>query len=214
VTPRRGQRGGGDDLRLNSLDRFTKRSPRLLLEEHAHCEVPAGCGGVVLRWVNPAAALPILIDFYHPGPARLAIDGVTVTTSHLLLAPGPHVLALEFPQRPADGSVLFALVGRFGLAREGWRDETVIVRSTAGRAWLCTTTPPPGWDTAVDPPPGDWSRLPERRAVEPERGSTGSFAFYRAVERGHAVPIGVPRRLPAGPIHVRTVFVVPSVRPT
>src|SRR5262245_44341484 len=137
VTPRRGRRGGDDDVRLNSLDRFTKRSPRLLLEEHAHCEIPAGCGGVVLRWVNPAAALPILIDFYHPGPARLAIDGVTVTTSHLLLAPGPHVLALEFPEPPTDGNILFALVGRLRLVTEGRRDETVVVRSTADREWLC-----------------------------------------------------------------------------
>jgi hypothetical protein len=39
----------GKDLRLNSLSRYTKRSPEYVLEEHSHCEVPAGCGGVVLR---------------------------------------------------------------------------------------------------------------------------------------------------------------------
>ena len=33
-------------LRLNTLNRFRKHSPRLLLEEYSHCEVPAGCGGV------------------------------------------------------------------------------------------------------------------------------------------------------------------------
>lgn len=38
------------ELKLNSISRFSKQSPRLVLEEHGHCEVPAGCGGVVLRW--------------------------------------------------------------------------------------------------------------------------------------------------------------------
>ena len=38
--------------KLNGPDRYRKRSPRLVLEEHSHCEVPAGCGGVVLRWIN------------------------------------------------------------------------------------------------------------------------------------------------------------------
>ena len=212
MTPRRSRGEGGDDLRLNSLDRFTKRSPRLLLEEHSHCEVPAGCGGVVLRWVNPATGLPILIDFYHPGPARLSIDGVTVTTSHLLLAPGAHVLAIEFPEPPANGGVLFALVGRLRLSTSSRGRETVVLRSTADRAWLCTTTPPPGWDTALEPPRGDWTTVRKQRAVEPERSSEGWYAFYRAVERGGAVPVGAPRRLPAGPIHVRTAFTVPEGR--
>lgn len=213
MTPRRGRGDGGDALRLNSVDRFTKRSPRLLLEEHSHCEVPAGCGGVVLRWVNPTAGLPILIDFYHPGPARLSIDGATVTTSHLLLAPGSHVLALEFPQPPADDSVLFALVGRIRLATPGRPSETVVVRSTADRAWLCTTAPPPGWDTALERPGGDWTTLRKQRAIKPERSSKGWYAFYRAVELGRAVPVGAPQGLPAGSVHVRTVFIIPPGRP-
>jgi hypothetical protein len=55
-----------DDVRLNSLDAFTKKSPRFILEEHGGGEVPAGCGGVVLRWINPAAAEP------HIRPQRLS----------------------------------------------------------------------------------------------------------------------------------------------
>ena len=39
-------------LRINTLSRYRGRPPRLVLEEHNHCEVPAGCGGVVLRWRN------------------------------------------------------------------------------------------------------------------------------------------------------------------
>jgi hypothetical protein len=29
------------DLKLNSLSRYSKESPLLILEEHGHCEVPA-----------------------------------------------------------------------------------------------------------------------------------------------------------------------------
>jgi hypothetical protein len=29
------------DLKLNSIDRYVKSSPRFVLEEHGHCEVPA-----------------------------------------------------------------------------------------------------------------------------------------------------------------------------
>jgi hypothetical protein len=43
---------------LNSLDRFRKHPGQLVLEEHGHCEVPAGCGGVVLRWRNPNPSPP------------------------------------------------------------------------------------------------------------------------------------------------------------
>ena len=34
------------NLRLNSLDQFRKQSSRLVLEEHSHCEVPAGYLGM------------------------------------------------------------------------------------------------------------------------------------------------------------------------
>ncbi len=51
-----------DELKLNTIGRFVKRSPCLALEQHNHCEVPAGCGGVVLRWFNPSRGIPILFS--------------------------------------------------------------------------------------------------------------------------------------------------------
>lgn len=33
------------NLKLNSLSRYTKQSPNLVLQECEHCEVPAGCAG-------------------------------------------------------------------------------------------------------------------------------------------------------------------------
>ena len=50
------------EQQLNSLERFRKRSPRLLLEQYDSCEVPAGCGGVVLRWRDPHAARPVVVS--------------------------------------------------------------------------------------------------------------------------------------------------------
>jgi hypothetical protein len=88
--------GEDDDLRINTLHRFAKHSPRLVLQEYSHCEVPAGCGGVVIRWYDPAGGTPatlrvVLVD----ARAELWIDGVQLATSWLQLAPGPHVVALH-----------------------------------------------------------------------------------------------------------------------
>src|SRR3954471_21444558 len=82
-----------DEMRLNSLERFRKQSDRLVLEAHGHCEVPAGCGGVVLRWRNPTAALPLLVHLYSPGKSELFLDGAAVVHTGNDVAPGEHVFA-------------------------------------------------------------------------------------------------------------------------
>jgi hypothetical protein len=64
-----------DELRLNSLSRYSKQSDEYTLEVHSHCEVPAGCGGVVLRWRNPRLSIPIEIWTYTTGEAQLFLDG-------------------------------------------------------------------------------------------------------------------------------------------
>jgi hypothetical protein len=204
---------GPDDLRLNSLDRFTKKSPRFILEEHSHCEVPAGCGGVVLRWINPAAGLPVLIDFFHPAEARVAIDGTPVTTAHLLLAPGRHVLSIEFPDPPRDGNALLVLVGRLKISTAAGRDE-VIVHSVADGSWIFTTSaPPPAWMTDSALGEQGWTPLVERPVVEPPPGSKGSYAFHRTTAYGPGRPLGVPAGTPGSPICIRKVFMVPAVGP-
>ena len=50
------------ELKLNSISRSSKQSPRLVLEEHGHCEVPAGCGGVVLRWRGHDDPIPVKLS--------------------------------------------------------------------------------------------------------------------------------------------------------
>src|SRR5262245_59385715 len=91
------------DQKLNSLDRFRKQSDRLVLEEHSHCEVPAGCGGVVLRWRNPFAALPLLVYLYSPGKTELSLDGTPVVRTGNDVAPGEHLFAFVLEDADLSG---------------------------------------------------------------------------------------------------------------
>src|SRR5271166_5805199 len=94
------------EQRLNSLDRFRKQPGRLVLEEHSHCEVPAGCGGVVLRWRNPQSALHVTVRLYAPVKAVCCLDGEEVQTGRIDLVPGPHVAAVFLENVELSGGLL------------------------------------------------------------------------------------------------------------
>jgi len=76
-----------ENQHLNSLGRFRKQPGRLVLEEHSHCEVPTGCGGVVLRWRNPHAVLPVTMHLYTPVRATLLVDGKEPRGCHRSASP-------------------------------------------------------------------------------------------------------------------------------
>ncbi|MEZ4322738.1 MAG: hypothetical protein R3F61_35045 [Myxococcota bacterium] len=86
---------GDDDpeLELNTLHRFAKHSPRLVLEEYSHCEVPAGCGGAILRWRDPADGVPLQLVVAADGEVTALIDGAFVG-SRFSLKPGAHTIAV------------------------------------------------------------------------------------------------------------------------
>ena len=94
------------DLRLNSLSRYSKQSPRFVLEEHGHCEVPAGCGGVVLRWRNPAAGVPVGVRLVVDGEATFYLDGVRPVTSRPTVGFGAHTIALRISSPPSGSAAL------------------------------------------------------------------------------------------------------------
>lgn len=85
-----------DDLRINTLHRFAKHSPRLTLQEYSHCEVPAGCGGVVLRWVDPSLGPCVRVRVVGIGTVETWMDGRRLIGDRVPLGPGRHVLALHF----------------------------------------------------------------------------------------------------------------------
>src|SRR5687768_6072864 len=77
-TSREGASVSDHDLKLNGLSRYAKESPRLVLEEYGHCEVPAGCGGVVLRWRNPDQPIPMVVHSFS-GNGTLDYQGLDGT---------------------------------------------------------------------------------------------------------------------------------------
>src|SRR5690348_5265123 len=98
-----------DEQRLNSIDRFRKQSDRLVLEAHGHCEVPAGCGGVILRWRNPNALQSAVLSFYAPVRADLFLDGQPPGRGRVDLTVGRHVLAVALENvNLSAGLLLFA----------------------------------------------------------------------------------------------------------
>ena len=98
-----------DDLRINTLHRFAKHSPRLVLQEYSHCEVPAGCGGVVLRWLDPARGLPVSIRLIGLNAnSETWLDGAPLASSRAQLAAGWRVVAFYLSRRGAK-PVAFSL---------------------------------------------------------------------------------------------------------
>src|ERR1051326_7922597 len=97
------------ELKLNSLGRYGKNASRLILEEHSHCEVPAGCGGVVLRWRNPNSGLLFILHFFGTGKLTILLDGKVLTSARPLISFGEHVLSFAFTDMiPGSAAMGFA----------------------------------------------------------------------------------------------------------
>src|SRR5262245_31746736 len=99
-----------DDLRLNSLGRFRKSTSRLTLEAYSSCEVPAGCGGVVLRWRRSGA--PILVSFFAHGDGKVIgcfLDGEPLHQQRTLVQQGTHVLSFVADEPGSEGIILLRM---------------------------------------------------------------------------------------------------------
>ncbi|WP_437318311.1 hypothetical protein [Sorangium sp. So ce385] len=182
------------DLVVNDLARYEKSSERLVLEDYSSCEVPAGCGGGILRWIDPQEALPLTLRLWTAGSAEVFFDGAPVRSSRIQARPGAHVLAVAL--RSADDpparlalSLSYTDDPERHAAFEPRRDRsigrTLDVRSGAGAAIVGTTRDPGG----------DAWKLPgfdERgwRALAPAQGSAG-WHFDDLMRRG-ARAVGLP----------------------
>lgn len=160
-------------FRLNSLNRFQKRSS-LVLEAHSHCEVPAGCGGVVFQWRNPA--LGDTVRVHVRSSLRVAgafLDGAAVSGLGARLTPGTHLLALALVADAERASPSEPWVLAY-LERRAHGAPTYPVQRLAGAesrgdgSWRGVTAPPPdGW---AEPGFDDSSWTPLRRAPTAGRG--------------------------------------------
>jgi hypothetical protein len=205
------------DKKLNSLDRFRKQSPRLVLEHHSHCEVPAGCGGVVLRWRNPLAVLPLLVHFYAPGRSTLYLDGREVRQIGNDLPPGPHVVGIELPEADLSaGLFMFAAVHDQRVHKtlpEGVSESPFRLVSEADRSWLATTEEPDEYphrwnELAFD----DSGWLPLVRSVESppsDSGGPNAYRIHRCNQHSAAFLALPPAMSGTGRVWVRRRFEVP-----
>jgi hypothetical protein len=194
-----------DDLALNSLSRYAKSSPRLILEEHGHCEVPAGCGGVVLRWRNPDRGVPITMWAYALGELRLYLDGEPVEWSRPIVSPGAHVLGFVVSGvEPASIALMFAA-----------HDETGAVQSPPG-AYRVLSAPDGSWRYTTSEPAGDWLApsfddgpwLPMSERDQLSSDGTSDHSEYRLsrIRKLGAVGLGADT---TGAVWVRKTFELP-----
>lgn len=177
-----------DDLRLNTLHRFAKRSSRLVLEEHSHCEVPAGCGGVVLRWVNPDAGTPLLLHTFG-GEIEAAIDGVPVNGARAQAAGGARLLAVRLR---VDRPTPFLFVATLDAPDENSDNQSALFASVDDGSWLATTVAPAGSEWMTEPfDDAGWRPLGRSALGADAPPEEMRWRFDRIVTLG-AIPLELP----------------------
>jgi hypothetical protein len=184
------------DLKLNSLSRYSKTSPNFVLEEHAHCEVPAGCGGVVLRWTNPDRAVPVELWFFTTGHAKVYIDGAPPKSGRPMIKYGNHVIACDVSQFAAE-SALLIFAGVYDEDKNVLTKVTpktgnkIYILSSDDGSWKYTTEKPrddvwmrPGYDDS------DWLTMLSRELPRVEKDWRISYRVEKATRFG-AVALGI-----------------------
>ena len=194
-------------FRLNSLSRFSKKS-RLVLEAHSHCEVPAGCGGVVLQWSHPDEGAPLAIDVDSPLLVdELHLDGQRVKTSRVRVRPGEHLIALQLAvgRTPSDAPWVMINVTRHA---EPAANERISAACSGTAAWRGTDAAPvAGWQE----PAFDDRAWPLLAPAEVERGSLSEWQrnpFDELMRQGTR-PLALARR--ASRAWLRARFTLPEV---
>ncbi len=205
--------------KLNSLDRFRKQPGRLVLEEHGHCEIPAGCGGVVLRWRNPRSAVHVVVHVYTPLPGDVRMDGQPLEWSRIDLPPGRHLLTVALQEVELErGFLMFAAWSDPKLVEipAAHAQETAFqILSRADGSWKYTLEQP---DAGFFTLPFEDSRLPAL-VKHPTPTLTwqdhGASQCHRCNER-KAVCLGLPRpgRPGKGNVWVRRVLDIPGPKMT
>jgi hypothetical protein len=170
------------DLKLNSLARYAKSSPDLVLEEWSHCEIPAGCGGAVLRWWNPKRDVPIAIWVSSTGRLDSWLDGRLLVYPVPLVPFGTHVLSFSITQVASRQILLAAAVS----ARSGTNpgptslssEQRTVAASAPDGSWKFTRVAPVGEDwTGAGFDDSGW------QAMEAARDQTAAALSSTGIDR-------------------------------
>jgi hypothetical protein len=195
-------------LRLNTLHRFSKHSPRLLLQEYSHCEVPAGCGGVVLRWIEREGGLPAILRMAALGSIRGWLDERELISSTMSLRAGEHVLALEVTELPRANTPLVVRLD-VNLPNDG----TTLLRSAAdSRWWLTLAEPSEDWRArGYDASAHGWSRVLAHPDHESELPQDQRWRWSSLTREPYSDRPGIPAAaqalaLPSPHVWLRCVF--------
>lgn len=182
------------NLRLNSIDRFLKSSPNIHLEEYGSCEVPSGCGGVVLRWINESSPVPIDFTMRLNGKAQMWVNGQPME-NRLYISKGRSVLAIQIDAPSSSaGLIQFAAKDRKG---------NLAFLSGQDGSWKAVLSAPQGtnWQQG-DFDDSSWIELVAKPLPAP--GDNDKWRSKPLEETG-AVGIGFPGDH-KGPIWIRKVF--------
>lgn len=177
--------GDQDDLYLNELHRYRKTSSKVVLEVHSHCEVPAGCGGVVLRWRRPGEDIGVSIWTYLGSPHEgILLDGKRLAEQRATVTPGPHVIALVVDDPGPEGFLLLHASLEPNIASA--KRRIAVSRADAGfRASI--TEPGEGWQLPGFDDAG-FTPLVEGPVPAPEKEKWRHEALLRYGAKGLGLP--------------------------
>ncbi|MGA2499722.1 MAG: hypothetical protein ABSH20_18450 [Tepidisphaeraceae bacterium] len=196
------------ELKLNQLPGQSKQESRLLLEEHSHCEIPAGCGGVVLRWRNPETGMPVRLWLLSPGKYEMFLDGVPMNSNRPIISFGRHLLSLRFTEATA-GQGLFMFAAHFcptpSLDRNAPLNPRQTLLSQPDGSWRhCVGDPSSDAWRSLDFDDSRWTPLIRRPLVKPAENEYARRHQYEMLTKLAAEPLGSGR--PGDVVCVRRVI--------
>lgn len=193
------------DLNINTIDRFRKRSDRLVLEQHGSCEVPAGCGGVVLRWHNPDSGQPVVFACAASANVELYVNG-QVIASRAVLPWGESNVALRLTE--ISSKYPFVMSTQRDVPPEQRedidQDLTVPDGCTAlDGSWRCSTEEhDPETVTQLGFDDSQWTVLKEVNENFPEANRW----LFESVQRRRGQPLRLPKKCQS--LWIRTTLAV------
>ena len=191
-----------DDLNLNSVDRFRKQSKNLVLESHSHCEVPAGCGGAVLRWVDPNQGIPLSFVGGFLADAKIFVDGEEVVGTRINLQPGEHLLCIELTNfAEVEEASLFSWYCQRDVPSQDFDESTMVLGSCLSsddQTWVAKPWAEPDETTHwlhvefEDEQPDLWQPLIASSFVMSEEYERNQWFINRAAAHG-AIVLDLPK---------------------